>query len=87
MKRIICKLIGHHRRAGWFGDGLYGRVVLSGYDGVGLLHAYIEAECDRCGQDYTLARFHPNQKSILAHIAKWSPEDLRAAQETNNDAG
>jgi hypothetical protein len=76
---ILCRLFGHKRNIGWYGDGLYGDIQLWGIDGVGRAHASIVAECDRCGETYTLARLHVNSPTILNHLAKHRPEDLTAA--------
>lgn len=57
MKRLLCKLFGHTRYSGWWGDGLYGDVVSAGCDGIGRHHFRVQNECDRCGEKYTLARF------------------------------
>ena len=58
---ILCNMFGHKRNKGWWGDGLYGKVIQTGADGTGRTHAYVTAECDRCGKNYTLARFHPSE--------------------------
>jgi len=55
---ILCKMFGHKRNAGWWGDGLYGRVHGPITDGIGRTHYSVEADCDRCGERYRLARFH-----------------------------
>ena len=57
-KRLLCRLFGHRRYAGWWGDGLYGEVIGGYRDGIGRSHYQIRKECDRCGTEYTLARFH-----------------------------
>jgi len=59
--KLRCKMFGHVRYKGWWGDGLYGKVFQTGRDGTGRTHAYITAECDRCGETYVLARFHPSE--------------------------
>lgn len=76
---IICKMFGHTRHKGWYGDGLYGDVHMSAIDGIGRAHAHITAECDRCHETYVLARFQPNSERILGHLAKHLPDDLRSA--------
>lgn len=67
---ILCRLFGHMRRSGWYGDGLYGNVRLTGADGTGRMHAHIDAACDRCGRTYVLGRFHPNSPAILSTLIK-----------------
>lgn len=59
--KILCKLFGHTRRAGWFGDGLYGEVVGGYRDGTGRSHYTVKLDCDRCGEPYAAARFHGSQ--------------------------
>lgn len=62
---ILCKALGHRRpTAGWWGDGLYGRVVGAGRDGIGRTHYRIEHECPRCGRSYTAARFHGTDPAL-----------------------
>lgn len=61
---ILCSLFGHKRDKGWWGDGLYGRVHVGIRDGTGRGHARITGECDRCGQIYTLARFHADPDKL-----------------------
>ena len=56
--KLLCKLFGHVRRAGWWGDGLYGDVSAGGRDGTGRHHYEVRLKCDRCGKNYTAARFH-----------------------------
>lgn len=55
---LLCRLFGHRRFGGWYGDGLYGRVEGRGEDGIGEKHFAVVGDCDRCGEEYTLARFH-----------------------------
>jgi hypothetical protein len=55
---IICKIFGHTRYSGWWGDGLYGKVLIGSTDGTGRTHALICEYCDRCNEEYILARFH-----------------------------
>jgi len=59
--KLICAIFGHVRRAGWWGDALYGSVVGGYRDNIGRTHFEVEADCDRCGETYTLARFHGSQ--------------------------
>ena len=66
MRRLICWLFGHRQHAGWWGDGLYGTVQIGPIDGTGRTHFSVYKACDRCGQVYTLARFHGSQRLIAA---------------------
>jgi hypothetical protein len=43
---------------GWYGDAKYGRVVPGAIDGIGCMHFTVHNDCDRCGEDYIMARFH-----------------------------
>lgn len=61
LMRLVCKMLGHVRYPGWYGDGLYGRVVYTGTDGLGHRHYAVEAECDRCEARYVLARINASQ--------------------------
>lgn len=45
------------RRAGWWGDALYGRVDSICRDGLGVTHFTVKNTCDRCGEEYIMARF------------------------------
>lgn len=66
---ILCSMFGHKQNKGWYGDGLYGEIVPASTDGIGRIHAFITADCDRCGKSYTLARLHLNSPTILAALA------------------
>jgi hypothetical protein len=83
MSNLLCLMFGHMRTSGWYGDGLYGEVAPRGTDGIGRLHGVITASCDRCGDTYVLARLHLNSTTILDHLAKHRPDDLREALKRN----
>jgi hypothetical protein len=55
---ILCKMLGHKRNAGWWGDGLYGVLSAPTTDGTGRTHHTVTLVCDRCSEDYIAARFH-----------------------------
>lgn len=60
---MLCKLVGHkppvYAKKGWFSPGeQYGKVVLTGQDGIGRTHARVTAECARCGSNFTVALIH-----------------------------
>lgn len=60
---MLCKLVGHkppvYAKPGWFSPGeQYGKVVLDGQDGLRRTHAKVQAECARCGKNFTVARIH-----------------------------
>lgn len=56
--RVLCKLFGHKRNSGWWGDGLYGTLRGPNTDGIGRAHYTVTLECDRCGERYLAARFY-----------------------------
>lgn len=59
---FLCKLFGHRLPfAGWWGDGLYGEVSGGYTDGIGRTHFQATQVCSRCGQRWTVARFHGHQ--------------------------
>lgn len=69
---ILCKLFGHRFGVtGWWGDGLYGRPVLSGYDNLGTLHFKVVGTCERCKETTTMARFH--HQPVLDTIERLVP--------------
>lgn len=70
MGNLICKILGHKQRSGWWGDGLYGEVRGGYADGVGRTHYTVHLNCDRCGQNYIAARFHGRTKAPPPHIDK-----------------
>ena len=61
MRGLLCKMFGHMRRSGWWGDALYGKVLSGGRDDFGRTHYRVELKCDRCGEKYIAARFHGHQ--------------------------
>jgi hypothetical protein len=66
---LLCKLFGHARpKAGWWGDGLYGRVRRHVRDGLGVHHFTLTHRCPRCDQTYIAARFHG--ESVVAQMDK-----------------
>ena len=66
-KSFRCEMFGHKMpEHGWWGDGLYGRVVPAGWDSGGSRsHFRVLQECPRCGQEWTTARFHGSQVTDL----------------------
>lgn len=57
LKAMLCRIFGHKRDAGWWGDGLYGDVVAGALDGIHRQHYAVMNNCDRCGRRYVMARF------------------------------
>jgi hypothetical protein len=68
---ILCRIFGHIRHAGWYGDGLYSQIHIGAIDNLGSIHFRAKNTCDRCGETYILARFHYSQ--VKKHI-----DDLKA---------
>ena len=68
---ILCKLFGHRRYSGWYGDGLYGKVKFHAIDNLGTTHYTVNGDCDRCGENYILARFHGHS------VDRATPEHLK----------
>ena len=68
MKNLTCKLFGHqppvYAEKGWFSPGEeYGKVIVGPTDGIGRVHARVEADCARCGERFLVARIHlPQEK-------------------------
>lgn len=61
--KLLCKLLGH-QPPHYFGNVHYGRVIRGGIDGLGVEHASVEAECERCGQRYQIIKIHlPPEKA------------------------
>lgn len=61
--KLLCSLFGHqppvYAAKGWYSPGEeYGRVIVREKDGIGRVHASVEAECARCGTEFTVARIH-----------------------------
>lgn len=61
--KTLCRLFGHqppvYAPKGWYSPGEeYARVVPSATDGIGRKHAYVESECPRCKEKFTLCRIH-----------------------------
>ena len=56
--KIICKLKGHEfpRDSCWGKPYLHISNTME--DGIGRVHAYLEAECARCGEWYHVANVH-----------------------------
>lgn len=55
----LCTIFGHEMpEQGWWGDGLYGKVIGGKVDGIGRTHYAVEQECRRCGKSWVTARFH-----------------------------
>lgn len=58
----LCRILGHRLpKTGWWGDGLYGKVEGPLTDGTGRTHYRLTQECPRCGENWTVGRFHGSQ--------------------------
>jgi len=63
MKNLLCQQFGHkppvYAEKGWYSPGEeYGRVIVGRRDGVGRVHAMVEATCARCNEKFIVARIH-----------------------------
>lgn len=61
--KILCHIVGHqppvYAEKGWYSPGEeYGKLTNIVTDGIGRRHARVEAECARCGENFTVARVH-----------------------------
>ena len=56
--KLICKLQGHAfpRDSQW--GKPYLRINSTAIDGMGHIHAYLEGQCERCGEFYHVANIH-----------------------------
>jgi hypothetical protein len=63
VKKLLCSIVGHqppvYAKKGWYSPGEeYGKLVLGVIDGTGRQHAFLHAECARCGTVFMVARVH-----------------------------
>ena len=58
MKKIICRLKGHVFPRDSIWGKPYLRIHSTTIDGIGRIHAYLDGECDRCGEWYHVANVH-----------------------------
>lgn len=61
--KLLCKLVGHqppvYAGEGWYSPGEeYAKVLVGAMDGLGTIHARIEAECARCKEKFIVCRIH-----------------------------
>lgn len=64
---FLCQVLGHKLDRTPHGNvSYYGQVNIGVIDGVGREHCEVRYLCDRCGQQWTAARFHmPNERKQL----------------------
>jgi len=54
----MCKHFGHIMPKGWAGGAPYLHIGNIATDGLGTKHAYLMAECERCGESWNVANVH-----------------------------
>lgn len=60
---ILCAIFGHKPQEHVHSGAEYMRVMASGIDGIGRRHAWLYAECQRCGKEYSAGKCHiPKEK-------------------------
>ena len=57
---ILCKLFGHLPNYGYGDTPGEGYFTIAGLasDGIGRIHAFLKATCERCGREYPVGRVH-----------------------------
>ena len=81
MRTLICKLLGHKPPVH------YGKVIPSVVDGIGREHAFVEAECPRCGKRYHVVDIHLIQTSRdRDELKKWERWADRVKEVMGNEA-
>ncbi len=61
---LLCRVFGHNTTyRGWWGDGLYGKVVGGSKDGCGRTHyrGYLPCRNPGCTEEVLVFRFHGHQ--------------------------
>jgi hypothetical protein len=64
MKNLLCKMFGHRPAFGYAhreGEG-YFRVRIGPTDGMGVVHADLLCDCERCGTNYRVGKIHLPKK-------------------------
>ena len=54
----MCKIYGHKQPKGYKGDFPYLQIGATFIDGMGQVHAKLNARCDRCNKLYQIAFLH-----------------------------
>lgn len=80
MKRppLLCRLFGHRPAL-----DRYGRVEGGPVDGLGVEHATLRGECERCGDALALGRFH---RDVAAYRATYDAERAAAEERMDREA-
>lgn len=77
--KLRCQLFGHKMPVGYCGGNPYLKIWTIVTDGINREHAFLEAECPRCGEKYTVAMVHLPQGTQ----ALWRAEYLKNFEERN----
>lgn len=60
---LACALVGHKTVRGYCGGLPYFRITNTTVDGIGRVHAWLDTECIRCGERFTIGMVHlPKRK-------------------------
>lgn len=61
-KNIFCKIFGHKITGYYSFDPPYGIIRYSGTDGTGTHHYLVQDNCDRCGAEVPVIKFHSREE-------------------------
>ena len=61
--KLLCRIFGH--RHGWCHGRPYGSAEYRTTDCIGRTHFDVRTRCERCGEKYTMARFHGSKELAL----------------------
>ena len=68
---MICKMFGHQPAFGWYRKpgGGYFDIKYDSTDGLGIVHATLHCNCERCGEKYQVGMVHvPDPKKLLVPL-------------------
>ena len=65
---IKCRLFGHKLSPGYAGHPPYLRPMSYALDGLNTLHWSLYGACERCGEEYVLARLHSDSDGKLRNV-------------------
>jgi hypothetical protein len=55
---LICFAVGHKTVDGYEHCLPYFKISMTATDGIGRVHAWLETECERCGERYSIGMVH-----------------------------